>query len=76
MAIQINLDPNARRDPVLNNTGFISNENLKRIVNIAIPFLSLHKSASRVVSTSIGSFKSICIIVSANKNFINGKWKN
>lgn len=53
-----NIDLNRRPDPLLSHFDFFSQKSMtRRVINVAIPFLSLHQGIARAISISCGAGK-------------------
>ena len=66
------LDSNNRLDPVLHRTDDIKEDKLKRVVDVALPFLVLYKPTMLLSSAGMGAVQSFTILSgikdSYNKN--------
>jgi len=58
----IALDLNRRTDPVLDDTSAIQHAAIKRIADIALPFLSLNATAGQIASIGVGLHRSWTIL--------------
>jgi len=66
------INQNRRVNPILGDTTRIRPETLQRVVEIALPFISLHAQGQLVVSLGIGSFQAWGHIAAAKKHYDHG----
>lgn len=68
------IDSNRRADPVLNKTNYVSSETIKRVVSLALPFVSLNPKTGSIVSVGMGIHHSWNILTDLAQCYRERNW--
>jgi gamma-glutamyl-gamma-aminobutyrate hydrolase PuuD/uncharacterized protein YjbI with pentapeptide repeats len=63
------VDPNERLNPVLQGVKVLDNKKVQRVIDVALPFLSLYQPTALISSVALSSISSVKIITNLPQSF-------